>query len=51
MEEFFRVTGKFKDLPTREQVIQKTYTDDQISGLAQLFEAHGMDLLGPGLLE
>jgi hypothetical protein len=47
MEEFFRVTAKFKDLPTREQTIKKEYTDAQIEGLCRLFAAHGMDLLPP----
>ena len=50
MEEFFRAIGKFKDIPTREQVIQKTYTDKQKNALGRLFEAHGMDLLGPPLI-
>jgi len=47
MEEFFRETGKYKDLPTREQTIKGQYTDQQIEGMCQLFAAHGMDLLGP----
>jgi DNA-binding transcriptional MerR regulator len=47
MEEFFRQIGNFKKLPTREDVINETYTEDQIKGLAQVFEAHGMDLLPP----
>lgn len=47
MEEFFRVTAKFKDLPTREQTIKKEYTEAQIDGLCRLFAAHGMDLLPP----
>jgi DNA-binding transcriptional MerR regulator/quercetin dioxygenase-like cupin family protein len=50
MEEFFREVGKpFKDLPTREQVVNKTYTEEQIKSLHRLFDAHGMDLLGPPL--
>ena len=51
MEEFFRELATFKDLPTREQVINKTYTDEQVKALNRLFEAHGMDLLGPPLFE
>jgi len=47
MEEFFRAVGKFKGLPTREQVLNQTYTDEQKNALNQLFETHGMDLLGP----
>src|SRR5262245_38712639 len=50
MEEFFRELGKPpKDLITAEQVIEKTYTEEQVKSLRRLFEAHGMDLLGPGL--
>lgn len=47
MEEFFRVTAKFKDMPTREQAINKQYTVAQVEGLHRLFAAHGMDLLAP----
>ena len=49
MEEFFREVGKFKDLPTREQVVNKTYTEEQIKSLHRFFHAYGMDLLGPPL--
>ncbi len=49
IEEFFRVLAKFKDLPTREQAINKTYTDEQKNGLKRLFEAHGMIVTGPPL--
>jgi hypothetical protein len=37
----------FKDLPTREQALNKTYSEEQIKSLHRLFKAHGMDLLGP----
>jgi hypothetical protein len=48
MEDFFRAVGKLsKDLPTREQVRNRTYTEEQKRTLHELFEAHGMDLLGP----
>lgn len=47
MEEFFRALGNLADVPSREQVIDKTYTDEQIDTLARLFAAHGMDLLPP----
>ena len=49
MEEFFRAVGKLiKDLPTREEVLNKTYTEEQIKARCiELFEAHGMDVLGP----
>jgi mannose-6-phosphate isomerase-like protein (cupin superfamily) len=50
MEEFFRELGNFKNPPSREQVINKTYTEEQKNALAELFEAYGMDLLGPGLI-
>jgi quercetin dioxygenase-like cupin family protein len=29
MEEFFRAVGESKDLPSREQVMMKTYTEKQ----------------------
>ncbi|HLX65046.1 MAG TPA: MerR family transcriptional regulator [Planctomycetota bacterium] len=48
MEDFFRAVGKpFKDLPTLEQVLNKTYTDKQVKSMKRLFAAHGMELLGP----
>ncbi len=48
MEEFFRELGKPpKDLITAEQMAEKTYTEEQVKSLCQLFEAHGMDLLPP----
>jgi len=50
MEEFFRELEKFKNPPTREQVINKTYTMEQKLGLSRLFESYGMDLLGPPLI-
>jgi hypothetical protein len=50
MEEFFRVLGSLKDVPSREQVINRSYTDEQKDALGRLFDAHGMDLLGPPLV-
>ena len=48
MEEFFREVGRpFEDLPTAEQVLNKTYTEHQVKSLHALFSAHGMELLGP----
>jgi DNA-binding transcriptional MerR regulator len=47
MEEFFRAVGELKDLPTREDVVNKTYTDEQVGALHRVFEAHGMELLAP----
>ena len=49
IEEFFQVLAKFKDLPTREQAIDKSYTVEQKDGLKQLFEAYGMIVTGPPL--
>jgi DNA-binding transcriptional MerR regulator len=49
IEEFFQALTKFKELPTREQAINKTYTDEQINAMNGLFEAHGMVLTGPPL--
>jgi DNA-binding transcriptional MerR regulator/quercetin dioxygenase-like cupin family protein len=48
MEEFFRELGKPPmDLITAEQMVEKTYTEEQVKSLCRLFEAHGMDLLPP----
>src|SRR6516225_4913003 len=49
IEEFFQVLAKFKDLPTREQAIEKSYTAKQKAGLTRVFEAHGMIVTGPPL--
>ena len=49
IEEFFQVLAKFKDLPTREQAIEKSYNAKQIDGLKRVFEAHGMIVTGPPL--
>jgi DNA-binding transcriptional MerR regulator len=50
IEEFFQALAKFKELPTREQAINKTYTDEQKIAMKRLFEAHGMILTGPPLI-
>jgi DNA-binding transcriptional MerR regulator/quercetin dioxygenase-like cupin family protein len=48
MEEFFRELGKPpRDLITAEQMIEKTYTKEQVKSLHRLFETHGMDLFPP----
>jgi DNA-binding transcriptional MerR regulator len=47
IEEFLNEVGKIKDLPTRDEVINRTYTDEQISTLHRLFDAYGMELLAP----
>ena len=47
-EEFFRELGKPpRDLITAEQMLQKTYTVEQVKSLHRLFEVHGMELLPP----
>jgi DNA-binding transcriptional MerR regulator len=50
IEEFFQALAKFKELPTREQALNKTYTDEQKNAMKRLFEAHGMVLTGPPLI-
>jgi DNA-binding transcriptional MerR regulator len=50
MEEFFRELGKpFQGVITADELINKTYTEEQVKIMHQLFDAHGMDLLGPPL--
>ncbi len=49
IEEFFQALAKFRDLPTREQTIEKRITNQQIAGLKGVFEAHGMIVTGPPL--
>jgi DNA-binding transcriptional MerR regulator len=50
MEEFFREIPKLKSLPSQADVINNTYTEEQIKAVHQLFDAHGMDVLGPPLI-
>jgi DNA-binding transcriptional MerR regulator len=50
MEAFFREVSRFEELPTRDEVLSQTYTEAQVEGLHRLFNAHGMDLLGPPLI-
>jgi DNA-binding transcriptional MerR regulator len=50
IEQFFHSVSELTDdLPSRERLINKSVTEDQIKTLHDLFEAHGMDLLGPPL--
>ena len=49
IEDFFQELATFKDLPTREQAIEKSYTAKQKAGLKRVFEAHGMTVTGPPL--
>src|SRR2546423_3749238 len=44
IEEFFQVLAKFEKLPTREQAINKTYTEEQKLAMKRQFEEHGMFL-------
>lgn len=50
IEKFFQALGKYKDLPTGEQAVNRTYTDEQINTMKRLFEDHGMVLTGPTLI-
>ena len=50
MEEFFQVLAKFEKLPTREQAMTKTYTEEQKIAMKRVFEDHGMVLTGPPLI-
>jgi len=50
IEEFFQVLAKYEDLPTAEQAINRTYTDQQVTAMKRMFEDHGMVLTGPGLI-
>lgn len=48
MEEFFREIGKpFKDLISLEQLVNQSYTREQVESMHRLFDSHGMDLVGP----
>ena len=50
MEDFFRELARpFPELPTAEQMTNKTYTREQVKSLHRLFDAHGMDMTGPPL--
>src|SRR4051794_25309318 len=49
IEEFFQELARYEDLPTREQAVNETYTDEQEKAMGRLFEAHGMVLTGPPL--
>jgi hypothetical protein len=39
--------GDLPNLITAEQVYNKTYTEQQVQALRELFDAHSMDLLPP----
>jgi hypothetical protein len=46
MEKFYREIGNLKELPSRHDVINNSYTDEQVNALGRFFDAHGMELLG-----
>jgi len=50
MEDFFRAVGSFEGAPTREEVVRQTYTQEQVEAIHQLFQQHGMDVVGPPLI-
>jgi DNA-binding transcriptional MerR regulator len=49
IEAFFKAIAKFKELPTREEALEKRITAEQKEGLMRLFEAHGMTVTGPAI--
>ena len=50
MEEFFRQLSSAQDLPTVEDALNNRFTETQVEYFDRLLDAHGMDLLGPGLI-
>jgi DNA-binding transcriptional MerR regulator/quercetin dioxygenase-like cupin family protein len=50
MEDFFRAVGNFEGAPSREEVMEETYTQKQVDAIHQLFREHGMDVVGPPLI-
>ena len=50
IEAFFQVLATYEDLPTGEQAINRTYSDQQVNAMKRMFEDHGMVLTGPSLL-
>jgi DNA-binding transcriptional MerR regulator len=51
IEEFLRAIANIQqELPTKEDVVQGNYTEQQKLTLHQLFDRYGMDLLGPPLV-
>ncbi|HEV8543901.1 MAG TPA: MerR family transcriptional regulator [Verrucomicrobiae bacterium] len=49
LEEFFASVTGFKDLPTLEQVRNKSIGEKQLKSLHNFFASYGMDLQGPPL--
>jgi DNA-binding transcriptional MerR regulator len=49
LQEFFASVTGFKDLPTAEQVRNKSVGDKQLKSLHKFFASYGMDLQGPPL--
>ena len=50
MEEFFREVSRAKYLPTKEQMLNRSFTEEQIMAVRQLFDAHGMRVFGTPLV-
>jgi DNA-binding transcriptional MerR regulator/quercetin dioxygenase-like cupin family protein len=50
MEEFFREVSQAKYLPTKEQMLNRSFTEEQIMAVRRLFDAHGMRVFGTPLL-
>jgi DNA-binding transcriptional MerR regulator len=50
MEQFFREIDSFHALPTREQVLNNSYTPEQVTAMREMFTSFGMELLGPPLI-
>jgi DNA-binding transcriptional MerR regulator len=47
IDEFFRELASADYPPSREQLTDHSYTDEQVTNLSRLFEAYGMELLPP----
>jgi DNA-binding transcriptional MerR regulator len=50
MEDFFRTVPNFPGLPTRDDVINNSYTKEHHEAVHRLFNSHGMDVLGPPMV-
>jgi len=50
MEEFFREVSQAKYLPTKEQMVNRSFTEEQIMAVRRLFDAHGMRVFGTPLV-
>ncbi|HEY2149012.1 MAG TPA: MerR family transcriptional regulator [Pirellulales bacterium] len=50
MEAFFRTVTSFPGLPTRDDVLNNSYTKDHYEAVHRLFSSHGMEVLGPPMV-